>query len=219
MKRNTIIFLFGLSIGWFLLIGLSIAYWDIPAALHASELMARHPQLAFIQYYALLGKGKYCISALLLLYVAMRFLLRNNTWTRKALYLLSSGVFSGLLVDIFKLFCGRPRPKLFLTEDITQWMFWHHRPFSPQLFTSFPSGHATMAAAIGMAIALLCPRVRWLGILFALLMAVERVLTNWHYPADVMAGLYVGMVVSLWLYHSYYKTKRQMLGCAWLEGA
>src|SRR6266568_861042 len=70
---------------------------------------------------------------------------------------------------------------------------WGSRSHDP----SFPSDHASAAFAIAFAI-LLFDRIA--GSLFltgALLIAVGRVLVGSHYPADVTAGLLVGLASAL----------------------
>lgn len=62
----------------------------------------------------------------------------------------------------------------------------------------FPSDHATMAGAVAAGLLLVC--WRWLGVIAtacALALAFARVYVGAHYPADVLAGLGVGVVVVL----------------------
>lgn len=57
---------------------------------------------------------------------------------------------------------------------------------------SFPSEHASASFAIAFAILFLDPLVGALFLVFALIIAVGRVLIGAHYPGDVGAGLLVG---------------------------
>ena len=60
---------------------------------------------------------------------------------------------------------------------------------------SFPSGHATTAAAAATALALLVPRWRLLALLLAILVGVSRVLLGVHFVGDVLAGLALGAAI------------------------
>lgn len=68
------------------------------------------------------------------------------------------------------------------------------------VYNSFPSGHTTVAAASALVVFLVAsPRTRWLaGILggaFAVAAGVSTLVSLWHRPSDVIAGL---LVVSFW---------------------
>ena len=60
---------------------------------------------------------------------------------------------------------------------------------------SFPSGHATTAAAAATALALLVPRWRLLAVSLALLVGASRVLLGVHFVGDVLAGLALGAAI------------------------
>ena len=58
--------------------------------------------------------------------------------------------------------------------------------------SAFPSGHAVIAVAFLMVLALLYPRWRFFhaGLLTAVL--VSLLISRWHFPADLAAGAFVG---------------------------
>jgi undecaprenyl-diphosphatase len=79
-------------------------------------------------------------------------------------------------------------------------------PFDPFLFrpgvwrseyASLPSGHATVAFAALVAIGALWPRLRPVLWVYAVLIAVSRVVVHAHHPSDVVAGAVVGAVGAL----------------------
>jgi membrane-associated phospholipid phosphatase len=61
---------------------------------------------------------------------------------------------------------------------------------------SFPSNHATLAAALAVGIVFVRPRIGVIAVLVAGVVAVLRVLTGVHYPHDVLAGLALGGVMA-----------------------
>jgi len=99
---------------------------------------------------------------------------------------------SGLLADVLKVVVGRARPKLLFaagTYDFT-WFGFHADHWS------FPSGHATTAAALMTALWCLWPRPLWLYVAAAALVAASRVITGQHFLSDVIAGAAIGVVAT-----------------------
>ena len=106
---------------------------------------------------------------------------------------------SGLVADLLKVVVARTRPKLLFASgayDFT-WFGFHADHWS------FPSGHATTAAALMAALWCLWPRPFWLYVAAAALVAASRVITGQHFLSDVVAGAAIGVIVTrliaLWL--------------------
>lgn len=100
---------------------------------------------------------------------------------------------SGILANLLKRIIGRARPTLydelgFLSFDTLA---------GSSRFESFPSGHATTAGALMMAMALIAPSYRLLFLSMALWLGFSRVIVGAHYPSDVIAGLALGAWFSL----------------------
>jgi len=91
----------------------------------------------------------------------------------------------GLVVTVVKRLIGRVRPSVVGP--------FAYMPFSwrPD-YASMPSGHATTAFAVAVALGALWPRARPLLWLYALVIALSRVIIAAHYPSDVIAGACVG---------------------------
>ena len=98
-----------------------------------------------------------------------------------------------LFDTIIKRLIGRARPMV----------TGHFDPFAFSLFlwrndyASLPSGHATTAFATLVAFSSIWPRARVYFLIYALLIAISRVVLTAHYPTDVAAGALVGIVGAL----------------------
>lgn len=109
----------------------------------------------------------------------------------------------GLFVTIVKRLIGRARPPLYYATGP-----FDYSPFAWRVeYASFPSGHATTAAAVAVAFGALFPRARTVLWLYAGLIFLSRVVIAAHYPSDVIAGAIVGAAGAL-LIRRWFATRR-----------
>jgi undecaprenyl-diphosphatase len=98
-----------------------------------------------------------------------------------------------LFATIIKRLIGRARP--FVGAEVDPFLYgqlvWRAD------YASMPSGHATTAFAAAIAIGLLWPRLRSLMLIYALIIAVSRIVLDAHYLSDVIAGAFVGSIGAL----------------------
>jgi undecaprenyl-diphosphatase len=112
-------------------------------------------------------------------------------------YLKTQLIVSFAVVRILKIVLGRARPghgtdfTLFSLND---------------RFNSMPSGHAADAFVSGVFLYYLLRQsksthYRFLPLIYALLIAVSRVFVSAHYPSDVAAGMFIG-ILGAWFFVS-----------------
>ncbi|MGE0036299.1 MAG: phosphatase PAP2 family protein [Xanthobacteraceae bacterium] len=108
-----------------------------------------------------------------------------------------------LFASVVKRLIGRSRP--FVGGEADPFLF---APFGWRVeFASLPSGHATTAFAVAVAVGALWPRTRVLMWTYALAIAVSRVVLTAHHPSDVLAGALVGAFGAL-LVRNWFAARR-----------
>jgi membrane-associated phospholipid phosphatase len=92
--------------------------------------------------------------------------------------------------ELIKWGVGRGRP--FVGGNANPFNF---APFTgTEAYASFPSGHAITAFALAFAVAAVWPRIRVAMIVYAILIALSRLVLLAHHPSDVVAGGLIGVV-------------------------
>ncbi len=117
---------------------------------------------------------------------------------RKIPRLVACAAGSGLLAAFLKLFVGRIRPRRFdFSNDITQSLL-GLMPFHGMSshFQSIPSGHTAAAVGLAMGLSWLYPKGRGIFVLFAFLVACQRMVYLAHYPSDTIFGAMIGYTIA-----------------------
>ncbi len=108
-----------------------------------------------------------------------------------------------LFVTIVKRMIGRARPNV--GGSLDPFLF---SPFRWEAaYAGMPSGHATTAFAVLVAFGTLWPRARTALLIYAVLIAISRVVVTAHYPTDVLAGALVGVVGAM-MVRRYFALRR-----------
>jgi undecaprenyl-diphosphatase len=112
-----------------------------------------------------------------------------------------------LVVTIVKRIIGRGRP--FVGGSANAFVF---EPFNTSAaYASLPSGHATTAFAVAIAISALWPKARTLVWTYAFLICLSRIIVTAHHPSDVLAGALVGGLGALFV-RNYFAARRLGFG-------
>lgn len=166
---------------------------DYGAALDAA--IARHltwpdgagpaPLIAFMQAISWIGGGTPRWVLVGLIAAAVRF------WggRRPALAIVAAVLFANIASSLLKAAFDRPRPDLIAHLDHVS-------------SASYPSGHATSAAALYLTLALLAPvqwrRATWtLAVLMIGFTGLSRIMLGVHWPSDIVGGTLLGAAFAL----------------------
>ena len=157
-----------------------------------------HATVTFFRYvtrfgksdWILIGTGLFVILMVVLETEALRsrFRARRAIRTIAAFYVFASVAVSGTIANVAKYTIGRARPRYFTESGTTAFDFFS----GDASWASFPSGHATTGMALGMSLALLFPRLRWVFLCIGFWIAASRLFLLQHYPSDMFVGCAVG---------------------------
>jgi membrane-associated phospholipid phosphatase len=162
------------------------------------------PSLWWLRIVTDFGKDEYVLAALLAALIAIALAapaLRGiQRWLLLGLgtrlqFLFCAVAFSNLVTEILKYCVGRGRP--FVGGEANAFHFSHFA--GHPAYYSFPSGHATTAFALAFAVAALWPGTRLVMAVYAVIIAVSRLVLLAHHPSDVVAGALVGIIGAMFV--------------------
>jgi undecaprenyl-diphosphatase len=173
---------------------------DAPSTRAAQRLP--HWIVSFFDSITDYGKSGYVLWPLGLLFLALAALppLTSRIEQRvlaaimvRAGFVFTAVAVPGLFDTIIKRLIGRARPLVGGDLDPTRFhpFVWRND------YASLPSGHATTSFALMVAVASLWPKARTYVLIYALMIAVSRVVVTAHYPTDVAMGALVGITGAL----------------------
>ena len=145
------------------------------------------------------GKSTYVLWLLAVMLVALALMTPRWRGTSRSL-LLGLGtrlqfVFFAVLVpvlagEVIKWIVGRGRP--FVGGEANAFNFAHFA--GTEAYASLPSGHAVTSFALAFAVSAVWPQARAAMIVYAILIAISRLVLLAHHPSDVVAGALIGVV-------------------------
>jgi len=150
------------------------------------------------------GKSEYVLGLLAALLFAVAIITPRLRGTSRSL-LLGFGtrlqfVFFAVLVpvlagEVVKWVVGRGRP--FVGGEANAFNFSHFA--GTEAYASFPSGHAITSFALALAVSAVWPRARAAMIVYAVLIAISRLVLLAHHPSDVVAGALIGVIGAMFV--------------------
>lgn len=127
---------------------------------------------------------------------------KNKKLKLTALQIVGSLIITTIVVVFLKHAVGRPRPYI---TDPSLW----HAAFKSN--PSFPSGHAAVTFVVATILSLNY-RKRYIIIPFfvwAILVAFSRLDLGMHYPSDVIAGAFIGFIISWIIYTIFLRIRKK----------
>jgi membrane-associated phospholipid phosphatase len=157
------------------------------------------PSLWWLRIVTDFGKDEYVLAALAVMLIAIAIVSPALRGIQRSLllglgtrlqFIFCAVVFSNLVTEVLKYCIGRGRP--FVGGEANAFHFSHFA--GNPAYYSFPSGHATTAFALALAVSAVWPQMRAAMAVYALIIAVSRLVLLAHHPSDVVAGAMVGIV-------------------------
>lgn len=143
------------------------------------------------------GTSDKVVLLLAVIYLGIFFIVHKDwknrgfiSWIQES-FIIGTSVFLAWLTSfVIKIITHVPRPFITYPEIVT--LIQHDSSYD-----SFPSGHSTIFFGLATAIYLYDKRVGTVFYIFAILIAVSRVIAGVHYPIDIIVGAIIGICVSL----------------------
>lgn len=191
MKKSRIVALI-VIISFFFTAFLSYNFWDISLACYFKGLSQSILNIA--ETVTIAGESKWYFVVFIPAYLILRFVLKNQGWSRKIFFLLVSISASGLINLLIKWLAGRHRPVDFFNKGLFGFDYFGGLVYET---TSFPSGHAVTAFTLATAITVLFPRWRILAFAAATAIGMSRIMLTSNYLSDVLIGAACGIIYAL----------------------
>ena len=196
------------------LIFLSYFYVDRSVSMYFIENADTYKE--FGKTMSMLGESHWYIAIAILGSLYYGFIGKNRIYTQRFLFLLYANIFSGLISIVSKMFFGRLRPwKLENGENDFGFLFFQNPDFTflenihyqitklmqhSTHYTSFPSGHPITSMAVFTYMSILFPKYIYLWFTITIIGVGSRILANDHFVSDILAGMLVGVLSTLYIY-------------------
>ena len=162
------------------------------------------PSLWWVRILTDFGKDEYVLAVLAGLLIAVAIVSPALRGIQRSLllglgtrlqYIFCAVALSNLVTEVLKYSIGRGRP--FVGGEANAFHFSHFA--GNPAYYSFPSGHATTAFALALAVSVIWPQARLAMAVYAIFIAATRLVLVAHHPSDVVAGALVGIVGAMFV--------------------
>lgn len=171
---------------------ISYNYWDVSLAKYCRGLSQNILDIAEIITIA--GESKWYYVLLVPAFLILRFVVKNQFWSMRILYLFIAISVSGLINMLIKWIAGRHRPVDFFNNGLFGFDYFSGMTYET---TSFPSGHAVTVFTLAAALGILFPRWGAPAFVVAIIIGLSRVVLTSHYLSDVLVGASTGIIYAV----------------------
>jgi membrane-associated phospholipid phosphatase len=123
-----------------------------------------------------------------LLLVAGGFIFKRRRVRRAGTALVLTMLLAGTITSALKVIVARPGPGGDIALEGESWF--------DARFGRFPSSHSAITFGAASALGAFVPAAAVPGFAFAALVSYERIYRNTHFPSDVFAGIWIGLVAA-----------------------
>lgn len=162
------------------------------------------PSLWWLRILTDFGKDEYVLAVLAGLLIAVAIVSPALRGIQRSLllglgtrlqFIFCAVAVPNLVTEVLKYCIGRGRP--FVGGEANAFHFSHFA--GNPAYYSFPSGHATTAFALALAVSVIWPQARLAMAVYAIFIAATRLVLVAHHPSDVVAGALVGIVGAMFV--------------------
>jgi len=162
------------------------------------------PSLWWVRILTDFGKDEYVLAVLAVLLIAVAIVSPALRGIQRSLllglgtrlqFIFCAVAVSNLVTEVLKYCVGRGRP--FVGGEANAFHFSHFA--GNPAYYSFPSGHATTAFALALAVSAVWPQARVAMAVYAIVIAATRLVLLAHHPSDVVAGALIGIIGTMFV--------------------
>ena len=135
-----------------------------------------------------------CFFGLLLIFIFSKLRIITdkifNDLKNLLYYLFVSLLVTGFITQVLKHVVGRPRPNYTNMDEAFSFDFFS----TSSNFHSFPSGHSSTIFILALVLSTAVPKLRYLFLFFASVVAFSRVVVGAHFFTDIIGGVVVAFI-------------------------
>jgi membrane-associated phospholipid phosphatase len=149
----------------------------------------RFPFLTWLSYWVSQLRGATFPAAIGLLLMAIGWAAKKARLRRAGAAMILTIVLAGLITTVMKEVIGRPGPDVdHIVRPGESWL--------DVRFGRFPSSHSAIMFGSASVLTAFVPATAVPGYTLAVLVCHERIYRGTHYPSDIFAGIWIGLVIA-----------------------